>query len=364
MINVVRPPLPEQCRIICVSDIHTHWRELELLLGQCAYKAGEDFLFILGDILERGEDNIAALKYVMELAKAPRVIVIGGNNDTYVTGLALRYDDEKFLQRFSAKPNCCFGEMAKTLGITDFSEDTAAKRRMVYEAYKEEIDFVHALPDAIETEEYIFVHAGLEGRNWTEMKDFRHMLIPRFIDRENPTDKTIVCGHFPTYALGRSNSNRVIFDTERRIIDIDGGIGVKPAGQLNALCISKAGGEYYYFDSEFIPAPKFRRAVASCKGREDWIFADYERHQFEKTGGECENGFVEVRNISTGEVGIVPENMCGEWDSTLHAWGNLNAFVCVGEGERVWVFSEHGDYFWCVNALGEVGSVPKKVIGD
>lgn len=363
MINVVRPTLPEQCRIICVSDIHTHWRELELLLGQCAYKAGEDFLFILGDILERGEDNIAALKYVMELAKAPRVIVIGGNNDTYVTGLALRYDDEKFLQRFSAKPHCCFGEMAKTLGITDFSEDTAAKRRMVYEAYKEEIDFVHALPDAIETEEYIFVHAGLEGENWTEMKDFRHMLIPRFIDRENPTDKTIVCGHFPTYAIGRQNNNLPIIDSERRIIDIDGGAGVKPAGQLNGFVIHKNGSEYNY-ETKFQPLGKARVVLESFDGYGEWVFSDYEQHRFECLGTADDLELAIFKNLNTNKCGIAPICMSGEWDGVLHVWGNLNSFPTVHKGEPIWVFAEYGEHCWCITASGVVGNIPKKVIGD
>ena len=363
MLNIIRPTLPGNCRIICVSDIHTHWRELEKLLYQCAYTAGEDFLFILGDILERGDDNIAALRYVMELAKAPRVYVIGGNNDTYVTGLALRYDDEKFLQRFSAKPNCCFGEMAKTLGITDFSEDTAAKRRQVYEAYKAEIDFVHNLLDAIETEEHIFVHAGLEGENWTEMTDFRHMLIPRFIDRENPTDKTIVCGHFPAYAIGRQNDDLPIFDTERRIIDIDGGAGVKPAAQINALIIKKNGSKYSY-KTEFLPIGETKTVIADHKGSEGWIYADFEQHRFERIDEPAPEGFGVFRNLDTGEKGIAPYCMSGEWGGILHVWGNLNAFPSVKKGEPIWVFAEYGEYCWCITASGEVGSVPKKIIGD
>ena len=69
MLNVIKISLPECCRILCISDIHTHWREMDKLLKQCNYCAGEDYMFILGDILERGEDNIDALRYVMELAK-------------------------------------------------------------------------------------------------------------------------------------------------------------------------------------------------------------------------------------------------------------------------------------------------------
>lgn len=363
MLNIIRPTLPEHCRIICVSDIHTHWRELEKLLEKCSYKKGEDFLFILGDILERGEDNIAVLRYVMELAKAPRVYVIGGNNDTYVTGLALRYGDEKFLERFSAKPDCCFGEMAKTLGISDFSTDTAAKRRAVYEAYKAEIEFIHSLPDAIETEEHIFVHAGLEGENWTEMKSFRHMLIPRFIDKENPTDKTIVCGHFPTYAIGRRNSNLPLFDTERRIIDIDGGAGVKPAAQLNALIINKNGIDHSY-RTEFLPIGEAKTVTDDHDGSEDWIYADFEQHRFERVDEPAPEGFGVFRNLDTGEKGVAPYCMSGEWGGILHVWGNLNTFPSVRKGEPIWIFAEYGEYCWCITANGEVGSVPRKIIGD
>ncbi len=65
MLNIVNISLPSRCRIICISDLHTHWQETKKLLEHCNYKPDEDYLFILGDILERGDDNINALRYVM-----------------------------------------------------------------------------------------------------------------------------------------------------------------------------------------------------------------------------------------------------------------------------------------------------------
>lgn len=239
MLNVVKISLPENCRIICISDIHTHWHEMERLLAHCNYKAGEDFLFILGDILERGDDNINALRYVMRLAEKKRVIVIGGNNDMFVHGFAVRYSDEKFRESFAKKPKRCFVEMGETIGITDFSEKLSEKRRAVYEAYKTEIDYIMNLPDAIETDEHIFVHAGIEGHDWYSMEPKKARGKRRFINRSHESDKTVVCGHFPCYAAGRQNSNLPIFDYERRIIDIDGGAGVNLAAQINALIIEK-----------------------------------------------------------------------------------------------------------------------------
>lgn len=367
MLNIVRPALPESCRIICVSDIHTHWCELDLLLKKCGYKAGEDFLFILGDILERGNDNINALRYVKKLADNERVYVIEGNNDMFVHGLAVRYDDEKFLQRFGNKPNCCFGEMAEVLGISEFEKDTAEKRKAVYEHFKAEIDFVIGLPDCIETDGHIFIHAGLEDRSdWENSDSTQVKLIPRFTDKSHSAEKTVVCGHFPCYALGRQNNNLPIFDEKRNIIDIDGGAGVKPAQQLNALIIKKDGGSYKY-SVEFQPTAAQKTVLSDLEGRNDWIYADYERHSFTLLTFSPDTnpvGFVEVQNNETGEQGIVPECMSGYWDNILHVWGNLNSFPSVKKGEPIWVYAEYGEYCWCITASGEVGSVPKIIIGD
>ncbi|MBQ8172255.1 MAG: metallophosphoesterase [Oscillospiraceae bacterium] len=364
MLDIVRPQLPEICRIICVSDIHTRRRELEKLLKKCGYKAGEDFLFILGDILERGEDNINALRYVMKLAANERVYVIEGNNDMFVHGLALRYDDEKFLERFMQKPKCCFGEMASQLGITDFSKNTSEKRRAVYESFKAEIDFVTSLPDCIETDDHIFIHAGLQERpDWQNCDSTQVKLIYRFVNNTNPAEKTVICGHFPTYALGRHNNNLPIFDEERRIIDIDGGAGVKPAAQLNALIIERNKNEYQY-QTEFVPLGEPKTVAADHKGSGGWIFADYEEHRFERLPDDAPEGFAVFRNIYNGETGLAPLCMSGEWNGVLHVWGNLNAFPTVRKGEPIWVYAEYGEYCWCITADGEVGSVPKNIIGE
>ena len=54
MMNIVKVSLPEKCRIICVSDIHAHYDEFARLLRKCDYNNESDYLFILGDILEKG----------------------------------------------------------------------------------------------------------------------------------------------------------------------------------------------------------------------------------------------------------------------------------------------------------------------
>lgn len=69
MMNIVKVSLPEKCRIICVSDIHAHYDEFARLLRKCDYNNESDYLFILGDILEKGRQNIETLHFIQKLSR-------------------------------------------------------------------------------------------------------------------------------------------------------------------------------------------------------------------------------------------------------------------------------------------------------
>ncbi len=120
--------LPERARIVCISDIHGCIDEFCKLLKKCEYDVGKDYLFILGDILEKGEHNIAVLQKVIELSKYPNVYVIKGNNDIDCPNMAFYDSKEIFLERLKRRPYNAFVEMGQTLGITDFTDDFEEKR--------------------------------------------------------------------------------------------------------------------------------------------------------------------------------------------------------------------------------------------
>ena len=80
--RTVKLTLPEQYRIICVSDIHAHCDDFKALLDKCGYRPESDYLFILGDILEKGRQNIETLRFVKKLCENPKCICLQGNNDT------------------------------------------------------------------------------------------------------------------------------------------------------------------------------------------------------------------------------------------------------------------------------------------
>ena len=82
MDKIIDLSLPEKCRILAVSDIHTHWQLFDRLLKKAKYDPQNDYLVIVGDILEHGSDNIKTLEYVKALCdKSDKAILLMGNND-------------------------------------------------------------------------------------------------------------------------------------------------------------------------------------------------------------------------------------------------------------------------------------------
>ena len=71
--------LEKEPRILIVSDIHGNLNLFKKLLTKARYDAKEDYLFILGDFVEKGPNSLDTLHYVMELSKEKNCHVLKGN---------------------------------------------------------------------------------------------------------------------------------------------------------------------------------------------------------------------------------------------------------------------------------------------
>lgn len=74
--------IPKGCRILVTSDIHGNDSLLKRMLKEAEF-SGEDMLFILGDLIEKGPESLAALRYVSELSGMENVQVLIGNVDLW-----------------------------------------------------------------------------------------------------------------------------------------------------------------------------------------------------------------------------------------------------------------------------------------
>lgn len=366
MKKIIKLDLPEKCRIIAVSDVHTSRDLLERMLKKANYKAGEDYLVIVGDILEHWNNNINTLKYVKSLCdESDRAYCLLGNNDTFCSRMAFDYPYKRFAEKFYYSENGnenAFLQMAKSVGYDHCTEENWLDiRKAVFDRYGRELEFLRDLPVCLETKDHIFVHAGLEDRpDWENTDDTFAITVKWFLRRENPTDKWLVVGHFPTYNYKRSEATCLpIIDRKKRIIDIDGGLSIKKACQMNFLIIHMDGDRYTHEIMWDTPYPVRRVREDFCCGLKplyvDWSDQDMEI-LYEKAG------FVKLRDNVSGAEGFLPRREIYEKDGRISVYQFLSSFPEVKRGEDVSVCAEDNGMLLVITERGRVGWLPKDII--
>lgn len=359
---ILRIDLPESCRVLAVSDIHACHGLLDELLKRTKYNPDNDYLFILGDILEHGKESLTTLHKVMKLCDGEKAVMILGNNDNNILGLAFAWDYSAFMGYITRRPDNCYSEMARSIGITEFDEGGFdSLRERVNSAFAAELAFLKNLPLAIETERHIFVHAGIENRADWENTANDYALATAWWFRENHcAPKTVVVGHYPTFNYKESdNTNLPIIDHERRIIGIDGGLGIKWAAQLNLLVIGKSGGAYSY-DTLWLPNAPERRVIGDYTADVMYKYCDVENSDLTVLGEKGE--LYRVRENYSGVEGLIPKCCTSEWGGRLHGWVNIDCFLSVSRSERFWLFGNIGEYAFGIAENGQVGLVPSEYI--
>lgn len=361
MKKIIKHSLPDKCRIIAVSDIHTCWYLLDSILKKVYYRPGIDYLVIVGDILEHWDQNLQTIDYMRELCKNERVYCLMGNNDTASYHMAYRYDYNKFSDRSRKKPNNAFLQMANKIGINDFPPDKFEElRRIVCESFRTELDFMESRPYVLETQEHIFVHAGIENRpDWYNTSDTYALTQPFYLRENQCSGKWVVVGHFPCYNYKRSNNtNLPIIDHNKKIICIDGGLTIKTACQLNAFCIYKNNDSYKY---ETVWDTFFNKVTA----KHDYdsglspVYVDPYNNSIEILENIGELSL--VRDSVSGVEGVIPTKRIFQEADRLRVWEYLNAFPSVKKGESVSMCRNIGNYSQIIAESGQIGWVPKNI---
>ncbi|MFP4200686.1 MAG: metallophosphoesterase family protein [Clostridia bacterium] len=191
-------------RILCCSDIHGHARAFLSLLHEAQWRPGEDTLVLLGDYIDRGPAPRRVVAEVRTLLRCPKVVALRGNHEQMLADY-LRGDIPRF--RYLANG----GETT----LADYGDDTEALARNAA--------FLERLPLHFETEEYVFVHAGLRpGVPLAEQRQ-RDMLWIRDEFIRGYRGKTVVFGHTPTPYI--SGEAEVYFGRDKIGIDTGAAYG-------------------------------------------------------------------------------------------------------------------------------------------
>lgn len=248
-----RIDLPKNRRIIAVSDIHGNLPYFQGLLDKIEFSS-RDILVIDGDFLEKGEDSLALLRFIMELEKRGNVYTIRGNCDGWHEFIDQNGKMDEFARNYMLpRKYSLLRQMCREyeLEVTNDS-DMNEVRGLLSEHFAAELEFLRMLPVIIETENYTFVHGGVSGASIDEVNPYTCMKNDNFLGQGYSFDKWMIVGHWPVvlYHEDKTDANPIIL-RDRKIISIDGGCVLKDDGQLNALIIPYDGSEDFqcvYYD--------------------------------------------------------------------------------------------------------------------
>ena len=219
--------------IFVTSDIHGNIHKFEQMLSTIEYNPENDLLIILGDLVDRGNNNLDCLKKAMELSEGG-AIVLKGNHDEMLE-LCLK-DIVNDTREFDVDFWCRCNGGLKTL--TELQSITP-------EEAKEYCSFLHDLPLGLTIDNLVFVHAGIDSSKplQKQHKDDLLWIREEFIESKAIEGSLVIFGHTPTlYMQDTTDISRSTIWHSKDKIGID--CGAAYGGRLACLEI-RSMTEYY-----------------------------------------------------------------------------------------------------------------------
>ncbi len=176
-------------RIFAIGDIHGCISNLMTIMDMIDIDIQNDTLIFIGDYIDRGPDSRGVVDFVLELKKnIEHVICLLGNHE------------QMFLDYIND------GNVYKEMFLINGGDYTVSSYGVVETADKSRVnvpgshmEFFTSLLPHYETEDYIFVHAGLKPAIPLEKQDIKDLIWIRheFINSSYDFGKTVVFGHTP-----------------------------------------------------------------------------------------------------------------------------------------------------------------------
>lgn len=171
-------------KIFAIGDIHGCLWSLEKLLNILPVNWGKDLVIFLGDYIDRGPDPRGVIEKILELKEfyKDKIITLKGNHEWMFERFLKGIDIDVFLYNGGGMTLKSYYNKEGYLEIPE-----------------EHLKFLRELKLYYETEDYIFVHAGLRpGKELKEQSEEDLLWIREsFYLSEYKFPKTIVFGHTP-----------------------------------------------------------------------------------------------------------------------------------------------------------------------
>lgn len=365
--KIKRLEIPLDKRLIFVSDIHGDVSSLQQGLEKINF-TDEDYLFIIGDIYEKGDmgKNLETMRYVMELAKRSNVFPMAGNCDEVFRFILPKDQEKKFLYYANVKKRSVINDMAEELNYP-LSMDMNVEEfiQLIYNKYQDLYQFMDSLDDVIFINDMmVLVHGGIDDIYHIPEEALPILKYDRFYELSKPQEKLMIVGHYPTRNY-RSDIACVnpIFDFKKRIISIDGGNHIVKGGQINFVMLESLKSMRFSF-TYIDHYPKYIMKTS----------VDYERpiHEVNIVFGENEVevldkdlDFYYIRHLSTNTCMWVHNSFVYK-DKKLnkyYCYDGCNQFISLKKDDEISIIKKAMPYS-LIKKNGYIGLIETKYIED
>ncbi len=202
--------------VYCTSDLHGIAPErLEFLLKKVDF-CDDDELFVLGDVIDRGEHSVELIKWLMS---KPNVNLILGNHEAMLLSCSFIFA-EITEESISALDELKI-ELLNNWIANGADTTLKALRKLKKEdinSFYDIIDYLRDLPlyDTVSVGEkdFILIHAGFdnfsENKKMSDYEDFEILWTRPKLTDEYFTDFITVFGHTPTFSFGEEYNGKII----------------------------------------------------------------------------------------------------------------------------------------------------------
>ncbi|MBQ7547833.1 MAG: fructose-bisphosphatase class III [Clostridia bacterium] len=213
------------------ADLHGYPLEkFESLLRQAGFQE-EDFLYVLGDVIDRGPDGVRILRWLMRAANAQLIL---GNHEAMMLGCDFLFEEitEDTIDRLTGTKLEMYLLWTQNEGQPTLDALAATRReeiRFILE-YLREAPLFEAL--TVGGRDFILTHSGLghfrkkkklSAYTANELLWTRPKITQRYFD-----GMTVVFGHTPTFFYGRQYEGKAIVTPTWINIDVGAGYGIRP----------------------------------------------------------------------------------------------------------------------------------------
>lgn len=176
-------------KIFAIGDIHGCFDQLQRLIKNIAIDRQSDTLVFIGDYIDRGNASKEVVDYIVGLkSEFSKVVCITGNHEQMFLNYLAGTDEEMYLYNGGKATLLSYG--ISRLAMPQERKAAIPSRHLL---------FFRSLLPYYETEDYIFVHAGLRpGLDLSEQTIHDLLWVRKeFIYSDYDFGKRVIFGHTP-----------------------------------------------------------------------------------------------------------------------------------------------------------------------